>query len=50
MNLIEVLLGDTVGVLSLITVAFCILMILFLGGFFLFGSNKKNNSKKLEVK
>jgi hypothetical protein len=50
MKLIEVMLGDTVGVLSLITVVFCILMVLFLGGFFLFGSKKSSTKHPTEVK
>lgn len=48
MKLIEVMLSDSVGILSLLTVGFCVLMILVLGVFFLYSSIKK--SKKGEVK
>ncbi|WP_086487906.1 DUF3149 domain-containing protein [Thioflexithrix psekupsensis] len=46
MKLLEVMLGDSVGILSLLTVVFAILIILFLGAFFLFGSDKSKGDSK----
>jgi hypothetical protein len=46
MKLLEVMLGDSVGILSLLTVVFAIAMMLFLGAFFLFGSGKNKGDSK----
>jgi uncharacterized membrane protein YsdA (DUF1294 family) len=46
MKLFEVLLGDSVGIMSLLTVVFALLIILFLGAFFLFGSDKNKGDSK----
>lgn len=48
MKLFEVLFSDSVGILSLLTVGFCVLMVLVLGVFFLFSSGKKNKKEEAQ--
>ena len=45
MKLIEVMLSDSVGILSLITVVLSILIIAGMGAFFMFGGKKDSTAE-----